>query len=53
LKNGGLELLLDNVGFIPNLTLNVEKLAFHSFQNPSMRVWPMYECTCIRPTYVA
>jgi len=35
LKNGGLE-QLPNVGFIPNISFNVEKLVFHSFWNPNM-----------------
>jgi len=34
---GGLEQLPNNMGFIPNLTFNTEKLIFHSFWNPSIR----------------
>ena len=37
LKMGGLEWLPNDMGFIPNLTLNTEKHVFHSFWNPSMR----------------
>jgi len=52
LRKLGFEQLLDDVGFIPNLTHNAEKLAFHSFWNPSMhaqaRVCMHMYRTCVR-----
>ena len=49
LRKLGFEWLLDDVGFIPNLTRNAEKLAFHSFWNPSMHAQTVYGCICIEP----
>ena len=48
----GLERLLDDVGFIPNLNINVENLPFIGFYNPSCvrRSMPAY--ACLRPAYV-
>ena len=51
LKNGGLEWLLNDVGFIPNLTFNIEKLVFYSFWNPSVRVQACV-CVCMYKTCV-
>jgi len=54
LKNGGLEQLLDDVGFILKPSFNVEKLTFYSFWNPSIHmharvcVRKAWSCVCIR-----
>ena len=50
---GGLERLLDDVGFVPKPSFNVENLAFHSFWNLSMRThalgfsWPFFSKNCL------
>ena len=50
---GGLEWLLDDVRFIPNFSFKAEKLAFHSFWNPSCvrihaYIKPTYAYMCMR-----
>ena len=51
-ENKGLEQLLDDVRFIPNLRFNVEKLVLHSYWNPICVRRPVYAYTYIKFAYV-
>ena len=53
MKNEGLEWLVDDVGFVPNLNISVEKLAFHSFWNPSCVCRFMLVYVYIKPMYAS
>ena len=50
MKNGGLEWLLNDMGFVPNLSINVENLSFFMFPEPYMhvqdRVFVRMHCGC-------
>ena len=48
----GLEWLLGDVGFIPNLNINIENLSFIGFYNPSCVCRSMLAYACLRPAYV-
>ena len=54
MKKGGLEWLLDDVRFIPNLSFNVENLHFIALWNPSCvrRSVPTYASIMLAYAYV-